>query len=69
MKQQTRQRNKKKFGRTTLHRSKDTTVKIKPKQQEPCRTLNPKPKISMPAVDTKRRKVYARRQTANALHG
>ena len=52
-----RQRNKKKFatGRS-LRRPKDMTVKVKPKEQEPCRTRNPKPKIRTPSVGADRRK-------------
>lgn len=45
MKRGNRPRNKKKFGsaRPEQRRSKDTTVKVKPKEHEPCRTRNPKP--------------------------
>jgi hypothetical protein len=32
------------------------TVKVKPKEQEPCRTRNPKPRIRTPAVGASRRK-------------
>jgi hypothetical protein len=49
MKRISRQRNKKKFaGQTPVH-PKDATVKIKPKEAEPCRTRNLQPKIQPPA--------------------
>jgi len=60
MKQTRRKRNKKKFGTTrSLRRPKDMTVKIKPKEQEPCHTRNPKPKIKTPAAMADRPKTIA----------
>jgi hypothetical protein len=53
-----RQRNKKKFGTVrSLRRPKDMTVKVKPKEREPCRTRNPKPKIKTPSVGADRRRI------------
>ena len=44
-----RQRNKKKFAAAgTDPRSKALTVKVKPKEEEPCTTRNPQPKILAP---------------------
>jgi hypothetical protein len=44
-----RPRDKKKFGKEiSPGRPKDATVKIKPKEEEPCRTRNPQPKIRAP---------------------
>ena len=50
MKRAQRQRNKKKFGTGGVRgrRSKAMTVKIKPKEEEPCRTRNPQPKVRTP---------------------
>ncbi|HEX9788310.1 MAG TPA: hypothetical protein VGB09_09800 [Candidatus Binatia bacterium] len=60
MKPGRRQRNKKKFASAgSLRRPKGTTVKIKPKEEEPCRTRNPRPKIKTPALDADRRKIFA----------
>jgi hypothetical protein len=40
-----RQRNKKKFGTNrSLDKPKNATVKIKPKEEVPCSTKNPKPR-------------------------
>jgi len=45
MKRARRQRNKKKFGATgPLEKPKNATVKVKPKEEEPCSTKNPKPR-------------------------
>jgi len=45
MKQARRQRNKKKFGNSPqTSRPERATVKIKPKEEEPCTTKNPRPK-------------------------
>ncbi len=45
MKRARRQRNKKKFGTTgPLEKPKNATVKIKPKEEEPCATRNLKPR-------------------------
>ena len=50
MKRPRRQRNKKKFTTARLpDRPKGLTVKIKPKEEEPCRTRNPQPKIRAPS--------------------
>jgi hypothetical protein len=54
-----RQRNKKKFATRSLRRPKGMTVKIKPKEQEPCRTRNPQPKIERPSGSADRRKLLA----------
>ena len=49
MKRPRRQRDKKKFGAArSPDRAKGVTVKIKPKEEEPCRTRNPQPKIKTP---------------------
>jgi hypothetical protein len=45
MKRAHRQRNKKKFGATSpLEKPKNATVKVKPKEEEPCSTKNRKPR-------------------------
>ena len=45
MKRARRQRNKKKFGAAEPpEKPKNATVKIKPKEEEPCATRNPKPR-------------------------
>jgi len=50
MKRMSRQRNKKKFaGQRSPAGLKKATVKIKPKEAEPCRTRNRHPKIRPPA--------------------
>jgi hypothetical protein len=50
MKRMSRQRNKKKFaGQRALAGLKKATVKIKPKEAEPCRTRNRQPKVRPPA--------------------
>jgi hypothetical protein len=45
MKRARRQRNKKKFDTMGLpEKPKNATVKVKPKEEEPCSTKNPKPR-------------------------
>jgi hypothetical protein len=48
MKPARRQRNKKKFAGTgPLKKPNSGTVKVKPKEEEPCSTKNPKPRKAL----------------------
>jgi hypothetical protein len=63
-----RQRNKKKNGtERPLRQPKGMTVKVKPKEQEPCRTRNPQPKIRTPLARADRRKILAATHVNSAL--
>ncbi len=65
-----RQRNKKKFaGQRALAGLKKATVKIKPKEAEPCRTRNRQPKVRPPAWQKPTRRIDGPAADVKNFHG